>query len=243
MFVGDKGILLADYGKRILLPRGRLQGLPAAEAVDRPVAGPSPGMDPRLQDRRADALQLRLLRHAGRAQPAGHGRLPRRQEARVGPGEPEGPQLPRGRAVHPAAVSRRLDAVIGRAGLQPHHFRRTTDDGRRAGVLPSVLRRPSSVVLLVGLAASTHPTTRSHLTCPTYCKEPAVYRPIACVSVCVVLLFAAGRAWGETLKVGPGREIRQALAGLRGRQGRRRDRDRRRRQPTPATWPRSGPTG
>jgi hypothetical protein len=25
---------------------------------------------------------------------------------------------------------------------EPHHFRRTTDDGRRAGVLPSVARLP-----------------------------------------------------------------------------------------------------
>ena len=77
LFVGDKGKLLADYGRQILLPESQVQGLQAGRAVDRPVAGPLRGMDPRLQDGRADAVQLRLLRHAGREQPAGHGGVPR----------------------------------------------------------------------------------------------------------------------------------------------------------------------
>ncbi len=105
MFVGDKGILLADYGKRMLLPEADFKDFQPPPASIAAVAGPSRGVDPRLQDGLADALQLRLLRRSGRAQSAGHGRLPGREEAGVGPGQPQGPQLPRGRSVHPADLS------------------------------------------------------------------------------------------------------------------------------------------
>ena len=54
-----------DVGRRLRsLPAAAgnsVQGFPSAAALDRPIVGPSPGVDSRLQDRRADALQLRLL--------------------------------------------------------------------------------------------------------------------------------------------------------------------------------------
>ena len=52
LFIGDKGMLLADYGKHVLLPEEEFAGFTAARAVHSRVARPSCRMDPRLQDRR-----------------------------------------------------------------------------------------------------------------------------------------------------------------------------------------------
>src|SRR5205814_7599169 len=70
----------------VRLPQVRLvageavRGLPAAGAVHPEVAGPLRGVDPRLQDRGADDLQLRVRRLADRVEPPGQRRLPGRPE-------------------------------------------------------------------------------------------------------------------------------------------------------------------
>jgi hypothetical protein len=56
MFVGDTGILLADYGKRILLPEADFKDFQPPMPSITPLAGTSRGMDPCLQDRCADTL-------------------------------------------------------------------------------------------------------------------------------------------------------------------------------------------
>jgi predicted dehydrogenase len=85
-----QGDLAGRLRQADLAAGGRFQRPHAAQAPHCAVARPSPGMDRSLQDGLADALQLRVFRYADRAQPAGHGRLPRRQEAPLGRGEPEG---------------------------------------------------------------------------------------------------------------------------------------------------------
>ena len=81
----------------------------AAAADDPRFHRPSRRVDPGLQDRRPDHLQLRLLRHACGNGPAGQRGLPRRQEAPVGPGGPEGHQLPRSGPVPPDPISPELE--------------------------------------------------------------------------------------------------------------------------------------
>ncbi len=76
LFVGDKGMLLSDYGKHLLLPEEEFKDFTPSAAVDPEVARPSRGVDSRLQDRRADDLQLRLRRLADRGEPPGQRRLP-----------------------------------------------------------------------------------------------------------------------------------------------------------------------
>ena len=87
LFIGDKGMLLSDYGKHVLLPEEQVQGLQAPRAVHSRQPRPSPGMDSRLQDRRADDVQLRLQRPADRGESPRQRRLSRREEADVGPGK------------------------------------------------------------------------------------------------------------------------------------------------------------
>ena len=62
LFVGDKGMLLSDYEQARPAAGGQVQGLHAAAADDPEVARSSRRVDPRLQDRRADDLPLRVLR-------------------------------------------------------------------------------------------------------------------------------------------------------------------------------------
>ena len=63
MFIGEKGILVADYGRYLLLPEAQFKDFQATAALDRPIVGPSPGVDPRVPSQPArHALQLRLLR-------------------------------------------------------------------------------------------------------------------------------------------------------------------------------------
>ena len=116
LFVGDKGMLLADYGKHVLLPEEEFARLQAPRAVHPEVARPPRRVDPRLQDRRADDLQLRVRRLADRGEPPGQRRLPRRQEARVGRRQARRRERPRGRAVHPPRVPQGLDAGLIQPG-------------------------------------------------------------------------------------------------------------------------------
>ena len=109
LFVGEKGQLVADYGRKVLLPAEKFKDFKPAKPTIPPSLGHYAGVAARMPDRRADALQLRLLRHARRAQPARHGRPPRGQEAHLGRGRDESRRLPRGRSVHSPAVPQGLD--------------------------------------------------------------------------------------------------------------------------------------
>ena len=98
LFIGDKGMLLADYGKHIAAAGEGVRRLQAAASRSIPKSHRPPRrVDPRLQDRLADDLQLRLRRLADRGEPSGQRRLPGRQEAGVGRRSHAGTQLPRGR--------------------------------------------------------------------------------------------------------------------------------------------------
>ena len=93
-------------------PREGLPRLHAARAVHPQVAGPLGGVGPRLQDRRADDLPLRLRRPAHRGQPPGQRRLPHRQEDRVGPGQDVRHQRPRSRCLHPPRLPQGMVAGV-----------------------------------------------------------------------------------------------------------------------------------
>ena len=91
IFVGEKGRLLAQRergrGYR-LLPETRLRRLRRAQADAASIARPPRRVDRGLQDREAHGHQLRLLRPAHRARPAGQRRPPRRTKDRVGRSQP-----------------------------------------------------------------------------------------------------------------------------------------------------------
>ena len=55
LFIGAKGMLLADYGRHVLLPEKDFADFRRPSRRLPRVAGPSRRVDPRLQDRRADA--------------------------------------------------------------------------------------------------------------------------------------------------------------------------------------------
>ena len=112
LFVGDKGMLLSDYGKHVLLPEKEFADFKRPEPFDPEVARPPRRVDPRLQDRRADDLQLRVRRLADRGEPPRQRRLPRRQEARVGRRPSCAPRTP-------PRPSRSSAASTARAGRWP----------------------------------------------------------------------------------------------------------------------------
>src|SRR5438046_6644900 len=68
-------------------------------------------MDRSVQDRRADDMQLRLLRPVDRSGAAGQRGISRRQKIGMGLQAPEGEELSRSRAIHPAPLSRRLEDI------------------------------------------------------------------------------------------------------------------------------------
>ena len=104
LFVGAKGMLAVRLRQAPAPARGGLPRLQAARAVHPQVDRPPRRVDPRLQDRRADDLQLRVRRLADRGQPPGQRRLPRRQEARMGRRDAPRHQRPRGRPLPPPRV-------------------------------------------------------------------------------------------------------------------------------------------
>ena len=75
LFVGDKGMLLADYTRKILYPRGRLPRLQGPRADHPRLDRPPRRVDRRLQGRPADDLPLRLLGRPDRGRPPGDRRL------------------------------------------------------------------------------------------------------------------------------------------------------------------------
>ena len=89
LFIGDKGMLLSDYGKHLLLPEKEFEGFKRPSQSIPQLARPPRGMDARLQDRGADHLQLRIRRLADGGEPSGQRGLPCRQEAGVGSGDDE----------------------------------------------------------------------------------------------------------------------------------------------------------
>jgi len=87
LFIGDKGMVLSDLRQVCAAAGEGLRRLSAPRAEYRAVAGASPGMDQRLQDRLPDAGQLRVCRLADRGESPRECRLSRGKEAGVGSGE------------------------------------------------------------------------------------------------------------------------------------------------------------
>ena len=79
-------MLIADYGKHQLLPEAKFKDYKRPAEDDSRFDRPSCGMDPGVQDRQPDHLQLRLFRRADRGRPAVQRRLADGQEAAVGCG-------------------------------------------------------------------------------------------------------------------------------------------------------------
>ncbi len=130
LFVGTEGrMILADYRKHVLLPEERFERLHTAGAVDPELARALAGVDRVRQERRHARLELRVRRLADRGEPPGQRRLPRRQEALMGPRGDVRPELPRGRGVHPPRLPQGLVAGL----IGPFRVR---SNGQRAVVRP-----------------------------------------------------------------------------------------------------------
>ena len=115
MFKGSKGFIVADFGSRLLVPFGDKADLTyykprTPDKLLPPLGGFQKAMDQRLQARRQDGLRLRIQRQHDRADAAGPGGLPRRQEdplrRRRGPRD----GLPGGQRVVAAELPQGLDA-------------------------------------------------------------------------------------------------------------------------------------
>ena len=92
---------------------GQVQGLHAAAADDPEVAWSSRRVDPRGEDRRADALPLRVLRMADRGQSSRQRRVSRGEEARVGCDEGAGDQRAGSGTVSEARLQDRMETRVG----------------------------------------------------------------------------------------------------------------------------------
>ena len=105
LFVGDKGMLLSDYGKHVLLPEEKFTDFTRPPPSIPKSIGHHAGVDPRVQDRRADDVPLRLLRLADRGEPPGQRRLSRRARSSSGTPRDARDQRAGGRAVPHARSS------------------------------------------------------------------------------------------------------------------------------------------
>ena len=104
LFIGDKGMLLSDYGKHVLLPEKDFDGLQAARADDSRLARPSRGMDPRLQDRRATTCNFEYSGWLTEANHLGNVAYRAGKKLEWDADEDESHELPRGRSVHQAGI-------------------------------------------------------------------------------------------------------------------------------------------
>jgi predicted dehydrogenase len=84
LFIGDKGMLLSDYGKHILLPEATFKDFQRSEALHRRLPRPSRRVPGRHQERHAHRQPLQLRRPAHRGQSPRQRRAPRRWQDRLG---------------------------------------------------------------------------------------------------------------------------------------------------------------
>ncbi len=96
LFVGEKGMLRADYGSYQLYPEKDFAGLQAPERVDPPFDRPSQGMDSGVQNRLANDLQFQICRRVDGSRATRQCRLPHREATRMGRRETQSHKLPRG---------------------------------------------------------------------------------------------------------------------------------------------------
>ena len=104
LFVGDKGQLLADYGKRILLPEDQYKDFKPPEQTIPPSAG---HYQEWINGAKTGSPTLCNFDYSGKLVEnnlLGSGRLPGEPEAGLGRPEPEGPELP-GSRCHSSAAS------------------------------------------------------------------------------------------------------------------------------------------
>ena len=117
LFVGGKGMLLADYGRTCscLKRTSATSSVPSHSFPSRSAITPSGSTPARPV---TDDLQLRVRRLADRGQPPRERGLPHRQEARVGRRQAIRHNAAGGRAVHPPRLSQRLDVELVRIAAQ-----------------------------------------------------------------------------------------------------------------------------
>ena len=112
LFVGDKGMLLADYGKHVLLPEKNFARLQAARADPAAVTRPPRRVDRGLQD--AARRDLADFEYSGWLTEANHlGNVAYRAGKKLDwdAAKHEGHQRPGGRAVHPPRLPQGLGTV------------------------------------------------------------------------------------------------------------------------------------
>jgi predicted dehydrogenase len=104
-------MIVSDYGKHAVLLDDTVHRLPATRTLHSEVARAPCRVDPRLQDGRADDVQLRLLGAAHRGEPPGKRGVSRRPQARMGPRRHARDQRAGGRPVPAPRVPRGVEAV------------------------------------------------------------------------------------------------------------------------------------
>ena len=114
LFIGTKGMMLANHQKHVLLPEKDFKDFKRPEPFLPKSLGHWAEWVHACKTGAPTHEQLRVRRLAHRGQPPGQRRLPRRQEARVGPRPHVRHQRPRGR-------TRSSAASTARAGRSPEH--------------------------------------------------------------------------------------------------------------------------
>src|SRR5437773_3365235 len=125
-------------------------------------------MDRSVQDRRADDMQLRLFRPVDRSGAAGQRGISRRQKIGMGLQAPEGEELSRSRAIHPAPLSRRLEDIGREHGQDALTRNDVVEDGER-GRLDRSRRRLADELFPFALA---HRTVRGSLSYKLFGETP-----------------------------------------------------------------------
>ena len=139
LFVGDKGrMLLADYNRRLLLPRRSSNFVPPQSVTTDP-SSITEGMDSRLQNGRTNVVSIRLLRAADRGCVARQRGLSRGAKDRVGFETAQGSQPSQRGSVYRAPLPELedLSALIWRASSASHSSRssRQRNEGSRSSPL------------------------------------------------------------------------------------------------------------
>ncbi len=112
LFVGDKGMLQADYGRRLLFPEAEFKDFKPPEPTIPASIGHHAEWIAACKDGRPTTCNFDYSGALTEAVLLGQRRLSDRQEDRVGRPEPQGDQLPRGRGVPPPRLPQGLDALI-----------------------------------------------------------------------------------------------------------------------------------
>ncbi len=117
LFIGDKGMILSDYSKHLLLPEKQFADFKApAQAVPRVSEHHAEWIDC-CKTGKTPSANFNYAGSAHRSQPSGQYRLSRRQETAVGPDQHEGPERAGSRSAYPMPQAQGMGIDLG---TQPH---------------------------------------------------------------------------------------------------------------------------